>query len=152
MNYVQNDWAAVRAHYADFTPRILAAKANEWAIDPYAWEGAGIYMTPIERNLWADIRTADVVMYPQYPVGKVFVDFANPVAKVAIECDGKEFHQDVRKDIERDRLLESLGWRVYRITGADCNQDFDEEVMKCSAARRFIDRLIDAHPIKRGRE
>lgn len=35
-------------------------------------------MTPIERWLWADIRHADAVFYPQYPVGNFFVDFANP--------------------------------------------------------------------------
>lgn len=151
--YTQNLWAEIRRHYSAVLPLILAERANEWAIDPYAWDGGKgmIWFTPIERNLWADMREVGVVMYPQFPIGRVFVDFANPVAKVAIECDGKQFHQDVRKDIERDRLLEAQGWRVYRITGAECNEDFDEERMKCSAARRFIDRVAARHSIVRGR-
>ena len=58
-------------------------------------------------------------MYPQWPQCGFFLDFANPVARVAIECDGREFHDSV-KDGRRDAILEAEGWTVYRLTGRDC--------------------------------
>lgn len=144
-------WAAIRGHYAHFNDQIMAERPNEWAIDAYAWEPTGIRMTPIERMFWGDIRDANVVMYPQYPVGRFFVDFGNPVAKVAIECDGKAFHLDKAKDQARDRALADMGWTVYRITGADCIKDFDEETREPSPARKLVDLIADRHPVKRGK-
>ena len=87
----QNYWARIRAHYKRATPAILACEKNEWALDAYAWEALGaIHFTPIEEWLWHDIRAVDVVLYPQYPVLKFFVDFANPKAKVAVFSCGIE--------------------------------------------------------------
>lgn len=118
MNY----WDRIRTHYRRYRDQILATPANEWAIDPYAWEfEAGVRMTPIEERLWHDIRQAGLVMYPQYPVSRFFVDYGNPVAKVAIECDGAKWHQDKAKDAERDAELAELGWKVFRLTGSQCH-------------------------------
>jgi hypothetical protein len=114
-----NNWKEIKDFYESVEHLILDENKCQYAIDPYSWESLGIVMTPIERMMWSDIRMIGIVMYPQYPVGGVFVDFANPKAKVAIECDGKDFHDRI-KDAERDRMLRELGWRVYRITGSDC--------------------------------
>lgn len=151
MNLPTNDWKRVREHYKTMTPRILAGVSNEWATDAYAWENAGIRMTPIESWLWADIREANVVMYPQYPVGGVFVDFGNPMAKVAIECDGRDYHQDKAKDKARDDRLAAMGWTVYRLTGSECRQDFNEETMTSGAARKLVDFIARNHRVQRGR-
>lgn len=116
---------AIKRHYAALSPIILAERSNEWAVDAYAWSSpsTGIHLSPIEQLLWGDIRQQNMVMYPQYPVGRYFVDFANPVAKVAIECDGAAFHVDAARDASRQREIEAMGWTVYRITGADCVRD-----------------------------
>lgn len=148
--YTPNDWKRIRAHYVELMPAILAERSNEWAVDAYAWEGQGIYMTPIEQNLWSDIREANVVMYPQFPVAGVFVDFGNPVAKVAIECDGREFHKDREKDQRRDQMLADLGWTVYRLGGRECNTEFDDETRTKSEARLFVDFIARQHKVKRG--
>lgn len=85
--------------------------------DPYI---ADWRFTPIERLIWADLRTYFcVTAWPQYPVGRYFVDFAFVNPKIAIECDGKKYH-DSLKDSERDAYMRGLGWRVFRITGAQC--------------------------------
>ena len=147
----KNNWDAIRAHYAKFAPKILAHRKDEWAIDPYAWdEGKGIInMTPIERNFWADARDAGAILYPQWPACGYFLDFANPVAKVAIECDGYAYHQDREKDAKRQAVLEAAGWTIYRISGRDCNDDYDEERHIESAGKRLIDRICRAHGITR---
>ncbi len=146
-----NDWRRVRAHYERVAPLILAEESNEWGIDAYAWEGFGIHMTPIERWLWADIRQAGVVMYPQFPVAGFFVDFGNPRAKVAIECDGRDYHLDKQKDIARDRVLESMGWTVYRLTGSDCRQEFDDRHRIESPGQRLMQRIAENHRVQRSR-
>lgn len=115
------NWERIRAHYRHNAMAIHQAGASEWGIDPYAWDhDAGIKMSPIESALWHDIRAVGVVLYPQYPVGRRFVDFGNPCAKVAIECDGAQFHQNADADQRRQREIEALGWTVYRLTGREC--------------------------------
>lgn len=75
-------------------------------------------MTPIEHNVWCDIRYHGLPFYPQVPVGRFFVDFGDPVLKIAIEADGKQYHNHER-DLARDHeLWEEFGWRTYRATGA----------------------------------
>jgi hypothetical protein len=150
MAFLPNNWNAIRAFYHEAKTEILAAGANEWGIDTYLWDGLDIiHFTPIEYWLWADIRLVDAVLYPQYPVGRFFVDFGNPAAKVAIECDGAAFHTDKVKDAARDAELNRLGWSVYRFPGWMCKGDFDDETgqpsesflrMKEIAERNHIDR------------
>lgn len=145
-----NKWNEIKAHYAEYEKRIMNCKKSEWAIDPYAWdEGKGmINFTPIEHMLWPEIRLHGAILYPQYPVNGVFVDFANPVAKIAIECDGKEFH-DEAKDAERDRKLRAFGWIVYRISGSDCYKNFDADSDFDRPASNFIARIVSLHGIAR---
>ena len=56
-------------------------------------------------------------MYPQFPVREYFVDFGDPVKKIAIEADGQRWHTDGEKDRERQTRIEQEGWFVYRIEG-----------------------------------
>ena len=121
---------------------------------PYSWESTGLQMTPIEAWLWGDIRCVGSVLYPQYPVGGFFVDFGNPVAKVAVECDGHDFHLDKAKDDRRDAALRALGWTVYRFTGSECKEDTSEHyddngnlVIKASETYRRIADLTLRHGI-----
>lgn len=113
---------AARVFYAQHLEQIAAYPADDWAIDAYAWDGSGIVLSPIENWLWTDIRNHGLVMYPQVPVAGFFVDFGNPAAGVAIECDGKAYH-DPAKDAVRQQKIEAQGWTVYRFTGSQCRQD-----------------------------
>jgi very-short-patch-repair endonuclease len=148
-----NNWNAIRTFYAELRDE-AEAQRNEWAYgDAYLWDHAGgITLTPIERWLWADIRAVDAVLYPQYPVGGFFVDFGNPAAKVAIECDGAEFHKDKAKDAARDAKLAAMGWTVYRITGRDCRTQYDEETRTPGAALPFVREIAERHRIIRGKK
>lgn len=147
----QNKWNAIRHHYAKIGSRIMSAPKNEWACDPYLWDAGQnmIFMTPIETNFWADSRDADLILYPQYPACGFFLDFANPVAKVGIECDGWAYHQDVERDAKRQAVLESHGWTIYRITGRECNENWCEETGKPPAGRLLADEIGFIHGIKR---
>lgn len=53
-------------------------------------------------------------------VGKYFVDFGaiTPYYRRAIEIDGKNFHQDIVHEQERDEYCGSFGWALFHIQAA----------------------------------
>jgi len=112
---------AIRDVYEVVTPGILETEGRH---DPYFVDWMSV-MTPIECNLWCDIRGFGLPYYPQYPVGRYFVDFADPIRRWALEADGKEWH-DAEKDAKRDQKLGMMGWRVFRFTG---RETYDEKVL-----------------------
>ena len=148
MSYLPNNWNAIRRFYAQHDAEIKSTPSNQWALDPYEWSDHHmINFTPIENWLWADIRQCGAVLYPQYPIFNFFVDFANPVAKVAIECDGAAFHKDKAKDAARDLRLRSDGWLVYRITGRHCKLECDDETGAPSLPLLFISAICNQNNI-----
>lgn len=116
----------IKNHYEDILYNIYesAKKCKYRWTNPYCDDiNWGNLFTPIEESMWHHIRSfGKCPMYPQFPVRKYFVDFGNPIVKVAIECDGKAYHTDKTKDLNRDKSLLEAGWMVYRINGADCNR------------------------------
>ena len=135
---------AIKAHYELWGADILSAEKRQFGIDPYAWSSI-VSLSPIEDRLWQDIRDIGMVLYPQYPVGRYFVDFGNPKSKVAIECDGKEFHKDKKADQQRQDEIEALGWVVYRFTGKQCHElqpdasdEFTGQAYRCLQAIGYM--------------
>lgn len=74
-----------------------------------------------------------VIIVPQYPIGKFLTDFAIFVGdaegfgKIAIECDGHDFHEktkeQVARDKSRDRFFASKGWKLLRFSGSEIYKD-----------------------------
>ena len=122
-NYFFDNLENIKTHYEELTPLIMGRTPRHW-ITPYSsLVDFCLLFSPIEEQTWMALRCfGQLPMYPQYPVGKYFLDFGNPALKIAIECDGKEFHLDKEKDNKRDDYLFKLGWKVFRISGADCNR------------------------------
>lgn len=101
--------------------KLVKAGVDAWdRADPYEIADWDSIFTPIERALWWDIRANALPLWPQYPVGRYFVDFGNPVRRVAVECDGRAYHQDKEADAARDADLRRMGWTVLRIEGWQC--------------------------------
>lgn len=76
-------------------------------------------LSPPEEIAWDVLKSYRTFLLPQFPVKKYFVDFANPFLKIAIEIDGKKWHQDVEKDMVRQRDIEQDGWRFLRFSAID---------------------------------
>lgn len=104
-------WQAIK----DLYKTIDVTKFEPYPID---WT---VIFSPIESMAWGEIRYMSLPFWPQYPIGKYFADFANPIKKIVIECDGRAFHS-AASDRQRDHDMAADGWRVYRISGADCNR------------------------------
>lgn len=112
----------VKGYYETKQKQIDAGFCNGWNhydIDPYE-SGICDSLSYIEKMFWSDIRDHKLPLFPQFPVGKHFVDFGNPEYCIAVECDGKEWHKNKEKDASRDADLASMGWRVVRIEGWKC--------------------------------
>jgi hypothetical protein len=62
------------------------------------------------------------VLYPQYPVLGYFIDYANPLLKIGLELDGKQYH-NADRDSKRDYELRVVGWQIYRVTGSEMNNN-----------------------------
>jgi len=96
--------------------RELKRKLNE--IDPRseAFEGVVLKMLMERRYL----------VHPQYPAGAYFIDLVveggvdGGRKRLAIECDGERYHgpERLQHDIERQAILERLGWKFVRIRGS----------------------------------
>ena len=150
-----NQLKLVREFYKVASPLILAEEQNKWATDPSAF--AELFrMTPIESAVWERIREARAVFYPQYPVDKFFADFANPVAQVAVGCDGLEFHLDKASDAQRNTRFHEMGWTVYRIPGPLCISEYNlldeatEDGMQDPFTLRLIRAIAGQHGLIRG--
>jgi hypothetical protein len=72
----------------------------------------------------------DAIIYSQFPVETFRLDFAIILStghRIAIECDGHDFHdrtkEQATRDKSRDRKLTELGWRVLRFTGSEIHRD-----------------------------
>jgi len=141
MNDVLTRFDEAAKHYKTYRTEILEAGRSEWGVDPYEWECFS-KMSPIESDLWRCIRAVDAVLYPQFPIGRYFADFCNPVAGVVIECDGAMWHQDAEKDAKRQNAIEGEGSTVYRITGKQCQDE--------AFASAFVQDIAFRHDIFRG--
>lgn len=113
----------MNGNYFDMLRRVKQCYKEKWngreRQDPYKFGDWFEWLTPVERNVWSDIRYLGLPMYPQFPVGKYYLDFADPFRKIAIEVDGKiHLEKEVKaKDDLKDKYLESKGWTVIRIQG-----------------------------------
>lgn len=104
-------WNLIRRYYKLVAPLL----ENGERIDPYL---PRMQMTPIEQDVWTEIRLHGLPFYPQYPVGRRFVDFGDPYKRIAIEVDGAAYHTP-EKDAEKDADIRAEGWHLIRITGQD---------------------------------
>lgn len=79
-------------------------------------------MTPIETSLFKALKQNQIPAEPQFRVGKYTLDFAVPSLGIAIEADGRGWHDSAR-DRSRDEDLKTLGWLTLRFTGSEIYWD-----------------------------
>ncbi|MEW6606048.1 MAG: DUF559 domain-containing protein [bacterium] len=99
----------IRKNYENWKPLCCPYSIFDW----------NLVFTEIESNVWSDIRYWGLPFYPQFPVRKYFIDFADPIWKIGIEVDGK-YHkkrEQGRKDLKKDEYLRNKGWFIFRISG-----------------------------------
>ena len=85
--------------------------------------------SPIEEYLWDALEREELSFMArrQFPIGPYKIDFAFLNAKLAVECDGAEYHRanqlQLEHDQKRDKYLARKGWRTLRIEGIAIRRD-----------------------------
>jgi very-short-patch-repair endonuclease len=66
---------------------------------------------------------------PQWPVGAYRIDLVvrGQTRRLAVECDGERWHtpEQLSRDLQRQAILERLGWLFVRIRGSVFFRDPD---------------------------
>ncbi len=96
--------------------------------------------SPFEKEVAENLISRGYHIVQQWPVGAYRIDMVAiyQQSKIAIECDGEQWHsseEQIRNDMERQAVLERLGWRFIRIRGSEFYQNKD------SSLNRVVDAL-----------
>ncbi|MFT4914104.1 MAG: very-short-patch-repair endonuclease [Brevundimonas sp.] len=78
-------------------------------------------MTFAEKQLWGALRTLNLNIRRQTPIGRYIADFAHHASRLIIEVDGPH-HEEieaVESDLERTAWLNDQGYRVLRFKTRD---------------------------------
>jgi very-short-patch-repair endonuclease len=86
--------------------------------------------SPFEKAVLQRLMAAGYRVLTQWPVGAYRIDLVvegHNRRRLAVECDGERFHtpDQLNQDIERQNVLERLGWRFIRIRGSMFFRDPD---------------------------
>ena len=98
--------------------------ANPHALDVQHTEIEAHSESPFELAVATNLSDRGYHLVQQWKVGAYRLDMVALCGKkmVAIECDGERWHsgeEKVREDMERQTILERLGWRFIRIRGSE---------------------------------
>ena len=94
-----------------------------------------------EQILWQHLRArklADTKFRRQQPIGPFIVDFCATNIRLIVEVDGPAHDalEEQQRDAERQRLIESLGFRFVRVRAYDVEHDTEEVLQKIETAIR----------------
>lgn len=129
----------------DLKPGDLRRRIIEHARDPHTLSNALdqsdiLADSPFEKEVAAALRVKGYSIQQQYEVGSYRIDIAivESDKRVAIECDGERWHssdEQILNDMERQAILERLGWSFVRIRGSRYYSD------KAQAIHEVCERL-----------
>jgi very-short-patch-repair endonuclease len=132
-------------HQRDLKTEDLRWRLLHWAADPAsvsrsqadAIRKAG---SPFEEEVIRRLVDAGYRVKPQYAVGAYRIDIVveGKSSRIAVECDGSAYHSSpnqIRSDLDRQALLERMGWQFFRLRGSDFYRDPE------AAFRRLVARL-----------
>ncbi|WP_052807261.1 endonuclease domain-containing protein [Risungbinella massiliensis] len=82
----------------------------------------------IEARLYDALKQAGYNVHAQYQIAGYAVDLVLKKERIAIECDGANYHSSPdqkRNDRKKTRVLRKYGWKVLRFTGRQINQNIN---------------------------
>lgn len=111
----------------DLQPGDIRYLLIKHALDPKAWEQEIEQLfdkteSPFEEQVLRRLIARGYSVQPQFPVGAYRIDLvvSGSGRRLAVECDGERWHgpDKLLEDMERQAILERLGWRFARIRGS----------------------------------
>ena len=124
----------------DLKPGDIRKSLIDYSIDPQALEIQHAKIesraeSPFEAGVAKALSDRGYHLVQQWPVGAYRLDMVAVCGKktVAIECDGERWHSGeskIREDMERQTILERLGWRFIRIRGSEYYRDAEKTMAR----------------------
>ena len=131
----------------DLQSRDIRKTLIDYAINPAAIEIRHAKIeeaaeSPFEAAVAKSLSDHGYHLVQQWEVGAYRIDMVAICGKkmIAIECDGERYHSGeakIRQDMERQTILERLGWRFIRIRGSEYFRDPEGTI------RRVIQKLSE---------
>lgn len=121
-------------HEVDLKPGDIRRRLIEHALDPAAVtreldRARERVESPFERLVYERLARRGYRVRPQWPVGRYRIDLVveDGERRLAVECDGDRYHpiEKLAEDMQRQAILERLGWRFVRIRGSVFFRDPD---------------------------
>ncbi len=107
----------------------LRKELIDYATDPSAYSNMAAKIevnaeSPFEESVGKALVARGYNLVQQWKVGAYRIDMVvvSGNKKIAIECDGDRYHvgeDKIREDMERQTILERLGWKFIRIRGSE---------------------------------
>ncbi len=115
----------------DIRKTLLDYTADPEAVDIARQKATEEAESPFEEAVAKNLIGKGYHVIQQWPVGAYRIDMVivDGQEKVAIECDGERWHsgeEKIRQDMERQTILERLGWRFIRIRGSEYYRDSEK--------------------------
>ena len=118
---------------SNLKPGDIRGELLSYASDPSAFARSLDEVTrkadsPFEEAVGQHLIARGYQIAQQWEVGSYRIDIVALCGnkRVAIECDGERWHsgeQKIREDMERQAILERVGWRFIRIRGSEYYRD-----------------------------
>ena len=127
----------------DLKPGDIRRRLIEYSLNPNAIEIEHEMIekradSPFEVSVASALAVRGYNLVQQWKVGSYRLDIVAVCGskKVAIECDGERWHsgeEKIREDMERQTILERLGWRFIRIRGSEYYRDSESTINRVVA-------------------
>jgi transcription elongation GreA/GreB family factor/very-short-patch-repair endonuclease len=96
-----------------------------------------------EKLVLQRLISAGYRVHPQWPVGARRIDLVveGKTKRLAVECDGERWHtpEQLHQDLERQSILERLGWIFVRIRGSVFFRDPDAAMAPVFAKLNYLE-------------
>ena len=132
----------------DLKPGDIRKKLLDYATNPGAFLNLEVQINKNSESVFEErvakmLVSAGYNIIQQYPVGAYRLDIVVLCEnrKVVIECDGERFHSGedkIREDMQRQTILERIGWKFIRIRGS---LFFKDEELAMNQVFEELDRL-----------
>jgi very-short-patch-repair endonuclease len=107
----------------DLRQRLIKHALNPDELSKLMEDAVNKVGSPFETEIYNFLVQNGFEVKCQWPVGHYFIDLVvSGVGKrIAIECDGDRFHppEQLVADMERQAVLQRLGWKFIRIRGSE---------------------------------
>jgi len=118
----------------DIRLKLIKHAENPNALDEIQGEVISRAESEFEKEVIKRLHAKNYKVIPQWKVGAYRIDLVveGNGKKLAVECDGERWHgpEKLQDDMNRQAILERLGWRFIRVRGSEFYKDPDYAMVK----------------------